>query len=483
MEDIKSLKRKRKPSGDAAGRALLGVLANDYHRRRDPSAPIYGTMDDIEVIIKKLPTSEDVSRYRFYEDLYFSIIANHDRQRAEYNYTTGYMSMAMDRVSRYASTVATRAALMAEPLVITKATKNKALNVHMMSQADVVNELCYQYAQGCDNTPEAVREYLQSSKSAPSESPEPTTIEVLEDGRRSSDYTPREWLELKKGLYPIDVRIAAKDIFPDNFHLDMRTDGIKMMVRRLNYYCDAVRYLLAPVTDEQEREAREMLNLPFLPLKEEPAERSQYDDIVDGHYPEGYLVVVRLALDDITNGELSYTYKRLQAAGVNLDELAAYRSYFKGNAGALDRLEHGVAVTSNDDYIRSEIPLPRLQPTPAAEILRGMQFVYAYNGLIDIYAELYDVPELTWVKFDTTKIESFFDMYNDLIADIKHDYQDDDDLRADVEMLEPIRIEQAKPTPEAMQAIKKDLQDHGYSRYVTKMAVYSSCLLMPTYRW
>lgn len=214
-------------------------------------------------------------------------------------------------------------------------------------------------------------------------------------------------------------------------------------------------------------------------------------------YLEGLLPELK-ALKANQRGKEVVTWKRLCEAGVigyediltpndwtiaeysPVDGINSWRGSF--NSFAIVKNPREDQVDSNGDFIEKVNPfygsVNSIEELGVDEdtidvlhshydrlIIPAMRYLYAYNEMIKIYADVYDVPDyVEAMSFDMGNIEDMVEAYNRLLY-IFHANINEDGKRAVIrEAFRDIDIESLKPTKEA---IEKTLLKHKKARFTS----------------
>lgn len=496
MEDVQKLKRKRKMKGDQLGRAMLGIIANGAERKKDPTIPLYMDGDTLATLVDKIDDGKEAVLFNFYQDLYFAIHENKKRQAAAYNDARGCLNTSMRMLQAIAAHNNCYGLLVYNPLVITSE-ERKIIVDHAAIRRDIVIQEALKYP-GAEGKPEPIREAVERARRTKSseylmqdaiELPDGTKIkefrpdgrnETLEamflDGKIQEGETAEEALaRINRDRYTETARHAwLKDISLEGVQYPEIEEVLEYGIQHFD-----VSYLIEPARSETERLVREILGIPALPIKKTTIKRespNQEMDISIGIYPDYYLEAVTNYVNGIEPGDDWISWKGLEDAGLlhctDLYKLP-FQQYAEDQPAGLARLANGLAVI-DDNYDtgvrrRADIKPLAITGAPAAEVYRGMKFVYGFNAMIDIYADVYEVPELVAAKLDTASMERYAEQYNTTLTRLwaaTPEQELRDIIRAKMEY---IKMDQAKPDPDKVEEMAAWFRENRYEREALNM--------------
>lgn len=142
-------------------------------------------------------------------------------------------------------------------------------------------------------------------------------------------------------------------------------------------------------------------------------------------------------------------------------------NYREESLSPLDMLE-SLDYLAKDEYSRSE-----LERLPYTLFIPALSYLYAYNALIEIIGEIYDIPDMTIAQFDTSTFEGQLEALNSYLYMFYSTVYGDAEERARKrelvkELFTPVFAEQLKPTEEAKNAMRVKLAKQGISTNARK---------------
>ena len=111
-------------------------------------------------------------------------------------------------------------------------------------------------------------------------------------------------------------------------------------------------------------------------------------------------------------------------------------------------------------------------------IYPALGYLYAFNSLMEIIGNVYDLPELAEVaRFDTKSFESKMSAFNDMLYMFYHDVygneEEQERKRAIIkEVFSPLEADTLKPSPKAIEEVTEELTKLGLSSEARKKLKY-----------
>lgn len=168
------------------------------------------------------------------------------------------------------------------------------------------------------------------------------------------------------------------------------------------------------------------------------------------------------------------------------------RTRFKGIAILKNPDSH--QTDENGDYIETKSPLLYFQNLYTLEgdgdkiatihgythslIYPALGYLYAFNALMEIIGNVYDLPELAEVaRYDTNTFESKMSAFNDFLYIFYHDIygnkEEQERKRAIIkEVFSPLEADTLKPSQEAIEEVTEELTKLGLSSEARKKLKY-----------
>lgn len=488
MEDIQKLKRKRKMTGDQLGRALLGIVANDVMRQKDPSVPEYCDLDTIYTLSDKIKDPAELAKFGLYEDIYYSIIEATNRRVNAYNDSLWRIQFAYRTLNQIGTYHNSWGLAYNNPLVITRKDYDKITQEYRFKKDDVIREVLK--APGAPYKkklfPDLVKriqetrggeyvlsEYVLDGKVYNAFKGDGRNHElesIFLEGKRLEGESDEQALErLNTERFQVMARHAwLKDISIDGVQYSEIDEVLEYSFKHWG-----IGYLTEPARNEVERKVREMCGIPALPIKERPRKiRLNHDlEIAFDIYPDYYVQEITDYVEGLAPDRDYLTWDDLEQGGL-LECKRIYAMPFLDKAKVIyrgmERLSNGLAII-DDKFMESPLlydtcDRPNIPSAPAAEVYRGMQFVYGYNAILDILADVYEVPELTVIKMDTKNIEDLAESYNAYLVRMWAASPDKGMREMMRTRLEYLRLDQAKPDPDKVKSFREWFRENRYTR-------------------
>lgn len=159
------------------------------------------------------------------------------------------------------------------------------------------------------------------------------------------------------------------------------------------------------------------------------------------------------------------------------------RVNFKGIA--IMKNPHSTQIDKNGDYIEEDSPLHSFSSLDSLNeseqiqayllsflndlVKPAMRYIYAYNTLLGLLGNEYDLPDLQKIaSFDTSIYENKLDAYNSMLYVFYHDVygnkEEKERKRTIIKKLfYPVDVEEFKPTQEAIKSVETELKELGIS--------------------
>lgn len=123
---------------------------------------------------------------------------------------------------------------------------------------------------------------------------------------------------------------------------------------------------------------------------------------------------------------------------------------------------------ADNEYSRSEI-----ESLQYKLFIPALSYLYAYNALIEIIGEIYDIPDMSIAKFDTSTFESQLEGLNGLLHNFYFTVYGDREEKARKrelikELFNSINADDYRPTADAINAMKQKLIKLGISSNARK---------------
>lgn len=191
------------------------------------------------------------------------------------------------------------------------------------------------------------------------------------------------------------------------------------------------------------------------------------DDVTD--------ILEVLAETDEDTTENLLKRKRLMFNGIVIaQEPNAYQLNERGEY--IDNIKHILgfsSVFSIDSIAKNESTREDIQAFRENLFLPALQYLYAFNALVKILGEIYDLDELGEVAISTDRFESQLDALNSqlymLYGDVYGTDADKERKREVIkEIFQPIDYEALKPTEEAIEEVTAELDRLGFSTEARK---------------
>jgi hypothetical protein len=151
-------------------------------------------------------------------------------------------------------------------------------------------------------------------------------------------------------------------------------------------------------------------------------------------------------------------------------------------------------IDANGDYIEEKSPLYFFENLYSLEdneekqreiygysrslIYPAMRYLYAFNALMEIIEEVYDIADLAdTTRLDTSLFESKMTAYNNMLYVFYHNVYGNEaekqHKRAIIkEVFSPLEIDTLTPTKEAIEGVKAELTKLGFSSNARKRLKY-----------
>lgn len=168
------------------------------------------------------------------------------------------------------------------------------------------------------------------------------------------------------------------------------------------------------------------------------------------------------------------------------------RTRFKGIAILKNPDSH--QTDENGDYIETKSPLLYFQSLYTLEgdgdkiatihgyahslIYPALGYLYAFNALMEIIGNVYDLPELAEVaRYDTSTFESKMSAFNDFLYIFYHDVygnKEEQERKRSIikEVFSPLEADTLKPSQEAIEEVTEELTKLGLSSEARKKLKY-----------
>ena len=191
------------------------------------------------------------------------------------------------------------------------------------------------------------------------------------------------------------------------------------------------------------------------------------DDVTD--------ILEVLAETDEDTTENLLKRKRLMFNGIVIAQ--APKAYQLNERGEyIDNIKHILgfsSVFSIDSIAKNESTREDIQAFRENLFLPALQYLYAFNALVKILGEIYDLDELGEVAISTDRFESQLDALNSqlymLYGDVYGTDADKERKREVIkEIFQPIDYEALKPTEEAIEEVTAELDRLGFSTEARK---------------
>ena len=119
--------------------------------------------------------------------------------------------------------------------------------------------------------------------------------------------------------------------------------------------------------------------------------------------------------------------------------------------------------------------------------LPALRYMYAYNAMIEVFADVYNIEFLGVAKYDLSRQESQIDACNNLLYMLyKNVYGTDEDKKRKRAFIKkyykPVDLEELKPRQEKIDALKERLEGLGYTREAEKTIKNYDSLVMSIIR-
>lgn len=533
MEDIEKLKRKRKMKGEPLGRALLGVLANTKERQRNPETPIYTDVATIAQLATKFQEGREEELFRFYDTLYLSLATMQNRAIENYNIIVGTWNSYLFTLNQITDYRNMADILESEPLILPEEKYTKLRDDYRYSVDEVSFFLLKEIlTTNCVNAPKRVLDALEAAE-IPAEATM-VTYQELPDGRRSDQYSQEEWDAILMDMfldhydmseYESNAAMSWDDAI-DRDYEDPKRDkmehinGDRLDKMRRHYFLkdlhivgetdedidttlikaiewSGASYLIRPsaLFGPADEALRKMLDIPILPitLKETAAQLDQcsWEENVMRYAlnsPE-HLKIVGDYVQGITGKADSYTYSGLQAAGLMCEGLASQPfNHLKESTNKMAARRAGAGVVTapyNRTFGAPSFTTPLIFPAKEKKIIKAMQFLYSFNEIIGVVADVYEVPELAILKYDLTDIEEHVEAYNERVCRLYSSIncigavEVMNDMRENIDL---INLEEARPRADKVEEYRETLRKSKYSRNAMRLFIYPEAAIGGFYK-
>jgi|GEM_PF-4147785 hypothetical protein len=91
-------------------------------------------------------------------------------------------------------------------------------------------------------------------------------------------------------------------------------------------------------------------------------------------------------------------------------------------------------------------------------IIPALQYLHAYNILIDIIGDVYEIDSIEILKHDLTYINQRLNGYNDMLVMFYDNVNSDDKRELIKQVFEPVNIDAFKPSAKSIQAVKRKIK-------------------------
>lgn len=490
MEDINKLLRKRKPKGDETGRAYICYLANVIDRLRDDTIPEYATMEQIDRIASKIEDPAEQNKYRFYVSMGYALQSWRIRQSELFNACISELNFYMQTTVTITTAEEYRNAWMCQPVILQKGKREEIISEYKYSRDEIYKALLRYYVDTDRPTVGSFSAEIKRASETPYTGSEPGPgYWETQDGRRSDRYSAEEWENIAIDILLQGHRGAGETRLDalKRLNADRRKKQLRAFYNGLEiqgYTAEEVRaQLLADIdiTDESyligdsthrviENDIRAALDIPALPAAWKSYPQSLLDRMKEGEYTEEYRKVISNKLERDAPGKKEFSRRELEAYIFSLPqkviedlEQLALEGYFTDE---VYRQQAKLGYTESEEAPRrfclKRVSVPVLK---THIFMNDLRKVNAFNTLIDILAEVYDLPELVGTfGMDPTLLETHAELYTETLYGIYASLEGDE-LQATVyERMKPIDIAEARPTAEAIAMVKSELQPAGKSR-------------------
>lgn len=493
MEDVKALLRKKRLDGPTVGRVVIYSYIDDMTRAED--AEPYIDSSRLTRLFLKLK-DEDRRYYDFYSDMSLSLRTMSRRTAEIYNNIWALVRYGNAQFDAIDERVKVTAASCQEPLIVTRERYKQLQEGITYTLEELTRRYARFFALGTLSAPDPIKAILEEYKVKPA-SVVPLSYSVicdqgyflLEDGRRSCDYTADEWRELKikalgyESLKDVENAASAyrakvlEYIYTNELESEGITrDDLSMFMRSFDENALLDIHDDTPPTDDLDIKYDRIMKALGIPGLEgqwitQPdhvitvEDTLFYEDEADkANAPELFSLVADYLQEKLGSRD-HYPIKDIKAAGIfepylwNLEKVHA-------DELETSRALRGILVTDND-YREPELP-PLIQDVQPTKLIKDLVKRYnGYRAIVDVLAEVYQVPELVTCKPDLQRLQRLLDSYNTslfrahyLLADAVTNYED---ARRELrENSEPIRIEDLLPDAEKVKQLKDNLVQWDY---------------------
>lgn len=131
------------------------------------------------------------------------------------------------------------------------------------------------------------------------------------------------------------------------------------------------------------------------------------------------------------------------------------------------------AFYSLDSIAESETQIAELDAYQNNLFKPALRFLFAFNDLVKILGAVYDIEDMEALQLPTKTLESQLSSFNNLVyifyGEVYGDPEEKERKRKLIkELFPPVDIEELKPTNEAIQAVKTELTEMGYTARARK---------------
>lgn len=505
MEDLKALRRKRKMKGDAVGRALLGMFVNSTQRMHDANVPVYMSSREMDDLVARITDPNEFRNYEYYAGMYYMLVGARERARENYNSSMHAARLFWHNLRLIKSYTDGIEALDSTPQIVSEDEREQIINEYWFGRDELLQALLPAFMYGdLEGTPD-IEKAVERAKTTPAQEipegywkdthnghwtlPDGTALEgciddnreILQnyflqgrklDGETNADALKRindkRSYEMTRAYYMRDI--DTRGIDPDEFY---------ETVRQCCLFSAGISFLTEHTENPARIAVHEAFDIPIVPLEwvDEPAETpTVYDLMVFRIYPSDYVRAVEAYMNTIPHHVTSegnpaldaFYYKDVRAAGMLVGQLDVmpYRNY--GSTDHTHRRSNavGCAFIDYDGYEPPKLDPIQIQPAPAIWVHEGLRYVYGYNAILGVLADVYGVPELAECRFDTSPLETYLSTYNDMLFTLYAliDCVGGDEIRKTMkEKCEPLDLDAQKPDPVKVEWLRNYLKHQGYS--------------------
>lgn len=131
------------------------------------------------------------------------------------------------------------------------------------------------------------------------------------------------------------------------------------------------------------------------------------------------------------------------------------------------------AFYSLDSIAESEAQIAELDACQNNLFKPALRYLFAFNALMKIIGAVYDIEDMEALQLSTKTLESQLSSFNNLVyifyGEVYGDPEEKERKRKLIkELFPPVDIEELKPTNEAIQAVKTELSEMGYTARARK---------------